>query len=358
MTVKIYVDHDTRGREWGPDRPHEVQACEWILKKAWEEFQHLHELYAFIVNLHHPSADMVVIREKGLGVVEMKHVFGEIRVGRDGIWKAGPSIIYSKNHLNPREQVRHYAIELRQKILPHVLPAYMLPQRKLWNELKFQTAVCFTNSNAKLQTVKKYFEERHPDLEPWEDKFSIRAPDDFTEWVRALCFELHHNASQKFEVVCLEPTTIVKIATKILGCVEWEEMYPAMPDGEPYGYLILDDSQGMQIFILFKDETIIGRSHECHVVLPERYRRVSKRHCVIHRGLDGVRIADNQSRNGTFIKDLPVTTSVKLKHGTVVTLGGITTSTKACALRFELHDKSSLHTTITEQGTGTIKAQA
>lgn len=43
MTLKIYVARDKDGKEWPPDKSQEVKACEWMLNKAWTEFNHLQE---------------------------------------------------------------------------------------------------------------------------------------------------------------------------------------------------------------------------------------------------------------------------------------------------------------------------
>ena len=56
MTLKIYVARDSKNREWPPNTPHEAEACEWMLQKAWMGFHHLEEMFAIVVNLKDPSA--------------------------------------------------------------------------------------------------------------------------------------------------------------------------------------------------------------------------------------------------------------------------------------------------------------
>jgi hypothetical protein len=344
MTLKLFVSKDSGGREWAPDTPHEVETCEWLLKKAWMEFSHLHELYAILVNLRHPTADMVVIRERGLGVVELKHVFGEIWIDFAGPWKAGSSEIHAgSNHLNPREQVLSYTKELRANVINLILPDYMQTGRHNPNDLKFQTAVCFTHPDVSLQKAQRYVNGRHSDFEPWEN-FSIFDTDVFTPWIRDLRFRLQTDATRNYAPVRLHPGKIVYIATQVLGCVEWEEMQQAMPSGNPYGYLFLEDADGRQVFNLVKDRSVIGRSHECDVVLPERYSRVSKKHCVIERGLEGIQIIDLESSNGTFLNGRPIKVLNPIMHGDTVILGGPSASEKVCALRFETSE-SAFHQT-------------
>mgnify|MGYP007070560483 CR=1 FL=1 len=50
------------------------KSIEWMLKKAWEEFHHIQATYAIIANLRHPSADMVILTERGVGILELKLV--------------------------------------------------------------------------------------------------------------------------------------------------------------------------------------------------------------------------------------------------------------------------------------------
>lgn len=348
MALKLFVSKDPGGREWAPDTPHEVETCEWLLKKAWMEFSHLRELYAILVNLRNPTADMVVMRERGLGILELKHVSGEIQIDFTGPWKAGSSNIQAgKHHLNPREQVLSYAKQLRAKVINLILPDYMHTGRHNPNDLKFQTAVCFTHPDVSLQKVQRSLNGRHSDFEPWEN-FSIFDQDGFTPWIRDLRFRMQHDAYRNYDPVRLHPGKIVYMATQVLGCVEWDEMRKAMPAGNPYGYLFLEDADGRQVFNLVKDRSIIGRSHECDVVLPERYSRVSKKHCVIERGIEGIQIIDLESSNGTFLNGRPTKILNPIMHGDAVILGGPSASEKVCALRFETSENASHKTGETE----------
>jgi hypothetical protein len=355
MTLKIYVTQDTNGKEWLPDKPQEVEACEWMLKKAWMEFQHLQELYAVIVNLRKPSADMVVVREIGLGVLELKHHPGEIIINQDGVWMAGKLGIHSGQRLNPREQVRYYAKELRENTIRELLPAPMQTNRQHWDDLKFQTAVCFTNPLAKLHTLKGQLGQRPTFLEKWEESFSVFDIDFFTTWVRKLRFELAKNPPRDFSPVRQKPEKIIRIMTEVLGAVEWEEMIDAMPVGNPYGCLILEDDDGRQIFNLIKDHSVIGRSHECDVVLPSQYGRVGKQHLIIERSVSGITVTDQSSQNGTFLNGQRVRKPANLVHGNVLALGGPPTGRKACVLTFELQGMQSDETTETELGTRDVK---
>ena len=170
-------------------------------------------------------------------------------------------------------------------------------------------------------------------------------------------FDLQQDPPRDFAPIHLKPETIVRIVTKFLEAVEWEEMIAAMPDGNPYGHLVLEDEAGKEIFNLTKDHSIIGRSHECHVVLPSRYGRVSKHHFSIDRNMAGITITDFSSRNGTFIKDCLIKNQspAELEYGSVLSLGGPSTGKKTCVLTFVLHGKISDDTTVTEQSTRDVR---
>jgi len=357
MTLRIYVAKDSKGKGRAPDTSHEVRASDWMLGKAWSEFHHLEETYAIIANLRHPSADMVVFTERGLGLLELKHKYGEIKINSDGIWMAGTSFIEAGNNQNPREQVRRYAKELREKVIRWILPTYMQTNKDQWNKLKFQTAVCFTHPNANILKAQKYIDERRIFLEPWESHFSIIDMDGFTAWARELRFQLQHDRehSKDFEHVRLSPEMIVKIVTDILGNVEWNEIYAAMPAGQPYGYLILEDARGKQVFKLVRDHSIIGRSPDCDVVIPERYAKVSKKHCAITRNMNSIELTDLKSSNGTFLNYQPIRKSTRIQHGNFLLLGGESAQEKVCTLRFEARGRRSLDVPATETGTQNLK---
>ena len=353
MTLKIFVAKDSEDREWPPNTPHEAEACEWMLQKAWMGFHHLEEMFAIVVNLKKPSADMVVIRELGLGVLEMKHHPGEITVDENGAWWAENIRIHSGPCLNPREQVRKYARQLREKILPELLPVRIQADGEQWDDPKFQTGVCFTNPFVDLRKLRTSLNKKPPKLEAWENDFSVIEIDFFTRWVRKLRFELTQNPPDDYSPIHLEPEKIMNIATGLLDAVEWDEMYKAMPEGNPYGHLILEDITGREVFNLTKDHSTLGRSHQCDVVIPSRYGRVSKHHLSIDRDIHGVTITDRSSLNGTFINDQSVEkdSSYRLENGAKVSLGGLTTRNNTCVLTFELSGEILDETTITEQST-------
>jgi hypothetical protein len=342
MTLKIYVAKDSKGKEWAPDYPHEQKSIEWMLKKAWEDFHRLQMTYSIIVNMRNPSADMLILSERGLGVLELKHYFGEIKIS-NGTWFADTHPIDAGKYRNPRIQVQSYAKELRGKILNWMFPTKFRIKR---DDIKFQTGVCFTNSNANVEKIQKNIAEKRPyPFEEWESDFSVIDINGFTAWARELRFQLQ-DRTKDFEPIRLTPEEIVQISTEVLGSIEWSEIYPAMPKGIPYAYLILDDIDGKQVFNITKDHSIIGRNPSCDVVIPERYGKVSNKHCTILRGVNGIEVKD-MSSNGTFLNNKRIN-SETLQHGDILMLGGGTEIEKACSLKFELWEKTSITFLATE----------
>jgi hypothetical protein len=351
MTLKIYVPRDSQNRDWAPDHPHEVRACEWMIKKAWAEFQHLGEMYAILLNLQHPSPpiDMLVIHERGLGILELKDYPDEIHIRWHGPWSCGEENqpIEWKNGFNPRDQVQRYAIDFRSEFIYALLPPEIRDDLTRRDKFKFQTAVCFTNHLAVLDEAQDFIERHPPQHESWEQNFSVFGLADFTSWVRELRFELDRGRKEYYEPVRLTRSQIIHFATSVLKMVEWDEIYPAMLTGHPYGALVLEDGTWNQRFPLFRDQTLVGRSHKCEVDLPEHYTRVSKEHCVTEWRNGCVLLTDMPSRNGTFVNGQKVTRRepALLQNGDMISLGGSSKSSNSCVLKLELFSPEQTLTT-------------
>jgi predicted component of type VI protein secretion system len=73
------------------------------------------------------------------------------------------------------------------------------------------------------------------------------------------------------------------------------------------------------IFELTSPEMIIGRDPSNLISVADR--SLSRKHCLIKRESDQIVVIDLESRNGTFVNDLPVNKYV-LKHGDRIRTGG------------------------------------
>jgi hypothetical protein len=135
MPVKVYVSRDSQGQPWSPDHEHEARSVIEIVKKLWLAFNSQKQLYAVAANLHRPSADLVILSERGIGIVELKHYYG--RISRQGsTWYAGKTRIKagseSKGYRNPHEQVQDYAAEIRSALIGPTRQPFGSAQGRPW----------------------------------------------------------------------------------------------------------------------------------------------------------------------------------------------------------------------------------
>ena len=80
MPVVAYVARDPAGNPWPPVHEHEAAAAIGMIQRLHESLNHERSLYVVLANLQAPSADLVVLTELGLGVVELKHYSGALSV--------------------------------------------------------------------------------------------------------------------------------------------------------------------------------------------------------------------------------------------------------------------------------------
>jgi hypothetical protein len=303
-----------------------------------------------MANLHDPSAEMVIMTERGLGIVELKHYYGEVSIGSDGTWYANSKRIRSGVYANPHRQAQAYAEAVRRKTLQLILPKWMRRDPRQWDKFKFQLTVCFTNPNAQVDKVKSSASQAGTwRRKPWESSFIVTTPEEIPEWAANLRFEVDLGRSHRFEPYRLDPNTILNVATLRFDAAEWSEILDLMPTGEPYAYLLLmeRDKQG-QTFNLHKEEIVIGRDpNKCDVVIPRRFSRVSRVHARIKRSIDGVMLED-LSTHGTFVNDKAAAGLHPLSHDQTIVLGGSAAGEKVCSLRFLLRAHGSIEPGSTE----------
>ena len=203
MPVKYFVSKDSEGRQWPPDTSGESKEVVEIIKQAYSVYNDSEHVYAIVANLHVPYAyaDLVVITERGIGVVELKGNYGKI--SRKGeFWYAGPSRIKAGSDntpaRNPHEQVRAYTKTIRKKLLSPLLGTPWLPgSPDDWEKFKFSTAICFTNRQADIEELRNTYIPRK--LE-WENHSNIiLTPADISDWVDDLRFEAQQDYTHNYE---------------------------------------------------------------------------------------------------------------------------------------------------------------
>lgn len=353
MTLRIFVSRDSEGRPWAPDYAHEVEPALEIIKKLWIAYHHLPELYLVMANLQYPAADMVIMTERGVGIVELKSHPGRITISSTGYWYYDGKPIRAGKHESPHCQVQAYGDHIRKKILP-----FILPEGVIRDEFKFQTAVCFTHPDAKVDearsfiTLNDYIRRKG---RPWESNLTIATLHDIPAWVASLRFQVDMGRQKDFEPYRLGPKKMEKVAIFRLGATEWEELQELMPTGRPYGYLVLhDESDQTHTFSLLREKVFIGRDPgRCQVVIPAHFSRVSREHAIITRQVDGVVIED-QSSHGTYLNGKQIRKPHMLLHGDIITLGGDQATRKVCQVEFLLSSEVALNLRSTEVGTDSV----
>jgi len=321
MPVKYYVGKDMQGRERGPDFSHEARPVIELIKDLYEKFNHLPELYAVIANLNKPDADLLLITEHGLGVIELKDYFGLITQDRED-WYAGPKLIKAGNNArNPHEQVQNYASTIRD---------LLVRRGRIKEEYKVNTAVCFTNPRANFKAFKKAYGGKPM---TWET-FNILAPAEIPEWVVALRFG--PSDTYPYQPYRLTAQQVEQLVSNTFQAIPWTEIDSLMPTGEAYAYLLLKEEGELQThFGLKRDVEKMGRdSGQCDIEIPAKYTRASRVHAQITRSLGNVTIEDLGSSKGTFVNGNQITQATLLKEGDLITISGEEASEKVCSLEF------------------------
>lgn len=339
MTVKIYVAKDSENKVRPPDTPHEVQGVLYLLTEFWRKYHHLPGFYGLVANMRFPSADLVIFTERGIGVLELKNYPGLVTVRPDGTWYAGKAMIKGgAGCKNPHEQVQNYGAMIREKITRAVFPE----ERYRWDEIKFQTAVCFMADQADLSNIKKRVDFLNRDNQPWENRFDILYPNEISEWALKIMFTIKKDGAHDYEPITIKPARLDAVIKRTFNAVEWEEMVAQMPPGKKYGCVIVHDGQDELYHPLYLDETIIGRGkEECQVAIPNKFELVSNVHCKIVRSLEGVKIIDLQSKHGTYNLEGARITEAGVSSNRAFCLGGAPGEPGACVVQIQLGETAA-----------------
>ena len=346
MPVKYFVSKDSRGKEQPPDFSHEVTAIIEIIKQLYAAFNHHKNLYVIVANLnkHDAMADMVILTERGIGIVELKGYPGQITM-RGTEWYAGLKAIPGKptiagksaGYRNPHEQVQLYMDAIRYKLLHPASEPWLPGKYADWVEFQFGTAVCFTHEDVSLDRFPFWHykkSEKNHHIKNWE-QFSILTPDKILGWVSALRFEVTKGALDKYEAYRLTPKQIMRIVTELFEAISWTEIDKQMPTGKPYAYLLIKQAGEEMLQIgLDREKMTIGRDASCDIKIPEQFERVSRTHAQIKRTITGVVVEDCESTNGTYLNGERLIKAKSLEAGQQITLGGIADKEHVCLLEF------------------------
>jgi DNA-binding response OmpR family regulator len=81
--------------------------------------------------------------------------------------------------------------------------------------------------------------------------------------------------------------------------------------------IVFRDAGGAREWVI-EDALVIGRDPDCAVCLPDR--QVSRRHATVHRTASGYQVADEGSKNGTWLNGVPVTGPTRLADGDEISI--------------------------------------
>ena len=132
----------------------------------------------------------------------------------------------------------------------------------------------------------------------------------------------------------------LRVPARLLG--DWCAAYVALPKHPTLSVMVNDVA--VRTFLLRPGATVLGRNEHCDIVITDHADEISRRHCRITAGRNGVSVSDLGSANGTFVMDRgewseekqDVYNDVLLREGDSILLGN------ALVLRFGLRAKGSV----------------
>jgi hypothetical protein len=364
MTVELYVGRDSEGRAWAPDFTHEAEAAIRIAGKVWRAFHASREISLLAFNLHIPNIDLLVISERGIGIVEMKAHHGRIVFGEEDAWLAdGRRMVGyreipgreppASSYRNPHGQVQGHGILLMEKLQPLIREQYPDLTRGKRKGLRLQTTVCFTNPDVDLSAARSVISGWNKGrLKYWESDFSVTTPEEIPDWISTLRFEVKRVDTPPYDPFRLDPAKTRSLLLGLFDVERWMAVESMLPVTR-YGRLRqMADQEAIATFSLWEEETFIGRDHyQCTIVVPQHCTRVSRMHAVIRREMEKVVLEDLGSNNGTYVNGVRIEEKTPLPDGAIITLGGTGRQEKECCYRFERQDNRDGDFDTTEDGT-------
>lgn len=326
MPIRAYITRDQGQNEQPPAYAHEASGAIALLQRLHETFRDDPHPLAVIANMSHPRADMVVISELGVGVIELKHHPGTLAVhGATWSTEHGPIRAgdQASGHANPRQQVQHYASQLRQLLARKCAGWWSLTAHNLTKNLHVQTAVCFTHPGLTIPGHVRAAIVRDADADYHRHGgFDLLTPHEFPAWAAALRFDIVENAANLHRPYRLEQGHIAELIGLLHG-VEWGTVTALMPSDKAYAYLVLQaDRQERPIFALHMLDVAIGRSTtHCALTVPQGHGKVSRVHAKITRYGDQIWLQDLDSSHGTYVNGVRIGQGVFLQPGDMITLG-------------------------------------
>lgn len=326
MPVLLYTGQHPNGTPRESAKSHEQGPMLDLVQQIYAKLHDSEHVMAIIANVSVPPADLVIVTQFGIGVLELKHCAGHITLQSSGAWgcknrNGKPKLVYSGNggNKNPHQQVRSYAKGVRTKLLKSELMAAKLKHLPQLKALKLQNAVLFTNPDANVTRIKGAY---NPTLQPWED-FSIRTLADIDRWFLSLRFGFESQiGGNDYDLFRFSGSEVRLIAEQVLHAVPWKDAARIMP-AAAYGQLTRV-ANGVDITTrqLVLPQLSIGRDAGNSIVVPQAFGRASREHVVLKRTAEGIYVRDVSS-NGVYINNVRMQRTLKhIAEGDALSLGG------------------------------------
>jgi hypothetical protein len=290
MPLHVYIGNNHQGQQEKFAYFHERSALLQIAQSLWQEYSRTDKVCALLVNLQNPQADLIILTQEGLGVVEMKDCRASIMGGVSSEWfyldeNGEPTqAVKSGKQKNPLVQVEKHKEIIQNKLIEFNEKEFSLPRWINKNKYFFiQSAVVFTNRKFSLEKLSLDQDKR---LDSW---FRLLWLEGVTPWVSLL----------KFGTGMLSTNDIKIIATRCLQANRFIEFEKGLSNQEPYGF-IWPISEGKQYHIpLNRDTILIGRDPKHPIYFPKNL--ISRNHAKIVRRAESVFIVDLESKQGTWL---------------------------------------------------------
>lgn len=280
-----------------------------------------------------PLPDLLILSEHGIGMLDLFHESGSIFRSED-VWYADGKQVQGNIHTgarNPHEHIQMCAEHVRQYLMipPEDGAPWLSGRYITWQDLIFDTAVCFTSPDADFPHI-----QSGETIKDWE-RFSALGLKDLPQWMTHLAFEENIEDRGGVQSYRLPQRNITRIVTELFPSTEIEHIpEPQATPPRPYGYLLLRQHDDIIArFILNHEKMTVGREPSCDVMLPKQYRMVSRVHANLICTENGVTISD-MSRNGIFIEGTRIHTPVQLLPGQRILLGGSRLMDGVCQLEY------------------------
>lgn len=242
MPVNFYLGQDLINQPRQIEWSHESTGCRTICDHLWQKLERQKTMYAVLINPGlankcEISADMAILSEMGLGVLELKNHKGEIDCSDPfGEWKAGSNPIEAGVYKNPHLQVQDYADMIRTGLLSSNTPWLKGEQQELAT-LRIHTAVCFTNPAANLAQCKIHCTQRYIPkkklagqfiLKEWE-LFSVLNASETPGWAWDMRFERRpaeeDSGAEWYQGYRLLPQEVEMLAERFFNAQPFHDMH-------------------------------------------------------------------------------------------------------------------------------------